>query len=109
MMTFAKFERLTSMMVNQSTTMDHAYKLKIDLLDFVDDYSTLISELWSVILTNEGVDWFSWFMYEKNYISDGIGNSKLTAYDDGKEICEDLPKLYEYLVNNSYFKIEATL
>ena len=109
MMTFDKFERLTNLMVNQSTTMDHAYKLKIDLLDFVDDYSTLISELWSVILTNEGADWFSWFMYEKNYISDGIGNPKLTAYNDGKEICIDLPELYEYLVNNSYFKIETTL
>ena len=42
-------------------------------------------------------------------ISDGIGDPKLTAYDDGKEICKDLPELYEYLVNNSYFKIEATL
>jgi flagellin-specific chaperone FliS len=109
MMTFAKFEKLTRMMVTQSATLDQAHKLKIDLLDFVDDYSTLISELWSVILTSEGVDWFSWFMYEKNYISNGIGDLKLTAYDDGKEICRDLPELYEYLVNNSYFKIEATL
>jgi len=108
-MTFAKFEKLTRKMVDQSILISQAYKLNIDLLDFVDDYSVVINELWSVILTDNGFEWFEWFMYDKNYISDGIGDPKLTAYDDGKEICKDLPELYEYLVNNSYFKIEATL
>ena len=103
-MTFNKFKTLADLMVAQNQKVSAAYKLNIDLLDFNNSQDVLISNLWSYILTDHGKDWFDWFMYEKNYIHDGIGNS-LTARDDGKPICEDLQGLYDYLVENNYFKI----
>jgi|688.fasta_scaffold00580_21 hypothetical protein len=103
-MTFNKFKTLADLMVAQNQKVSAAYKLNIDLLDFNNSQDVLISNLWSYILTDHGKDWFDWFMYEKNYIHDGIGNS-LTATDDGKPICEDLQGLYDYLVENNYFKI----
>jgi hypothetical protein len=72
--------------------------------DFCDDQNKLINTLWGHILTIEGLDWFSWFMYEKNYISGKI-KKHLTAKDEsGKEICKDLKGLHEYLVTQMYFK-----
>lgn len=103
-MTFEHFKDLTDLMVKSSARIGQAHDLGIDLYEVVEETETLIHKLWNLILTDHGLDWFSWFMYEKNYIHDGIGNS-LTASDDGKPICEDLQGLYDYLVENSYFKI----
>lgn len=82
--------------------MQAAYKLNIDLTEFMDDDAWVIQHLWSVILTKEGMDWFSWFMYEKAYLYDLKKDMK--AWDEHKnEICQDLDSLYDYLVNNNYF------
>jgi hypothetical protein len=47
-------------------------------------------------------------MYEKNYLQDSIGNPEMQAYstDSGEqvEIIKDLEGLYEYLIENKYFK-----
>lgn len=103
-MTFDHFKELTDHMISHATKLGRAYDNGIDLYEFTDETETLIHKLWNLILTDHGLDWFSWFMYEKNYIHDGIGNS-LTASDDDKPICEDLQGLYDYLVENNYFKI----
>ena len=79
-----------------------AYKLNIDLTEFMDDDSWVIQHLWSVVLTPDGYDWFSWFMYEKAYLYDLREDMK--AWDESKnEICQTLPDLYEYLVTNNHF------
>jgi hypothetical protein len=83
-------------------SMQAAYKLNIDLTEFMDDDAWVIQHLWSVILTKEGMDWFSWFMYEKAYLYDLREDMK--AHDEHKnEICKDLDGLYDYLVTNNYF------
>jgi hypothetical protein len=47
-----------------------------------------------------------WFLYEKDYIEDGIGRKELEAWDDdGAEICQNLKGLYDYLTKNNYFKV----
>lgn len=104
-MTFEKFKDLTDLMVKNSDRMNQAYRLGIDLYELYDINETLVSHLWDVILTDHGLDWFNWFMYEKDYIHDGVGRADMTATDDGTPICEDLKGLYEYLVKNNYFKI----
>lgn len=104
-MTFKEFKTLADLMVEQNRKVSAAYKLNIDLLDFNNSQEVLISNLWSYILTDHGKDWFDWFMYEKNYVHDGIGRADLTANDPNGPICEDLKGLYEYLVKNNYFKI----
>jgi hypothetical protein len=103
-MKYKDFKELVDLMVKHEEKIDAAYKLKIDLIDFCDDQNKLINTLWGHILTIEGLDWFSWFMYEKDYISGKI-KKHLTAKDEsGKEICKDLKGLHEYLVIQMYFK-----
>ena len=104
-MTFNEFKTLADLMVAQNQKVSAAYKLNIDLLDFNNSQDVLISNLWSCILTDHGKDWFDWFMYEKDYIHSGKVNKELTAFDGTVEICKDLKGLYNYLVENNYFKI----
>ena len=108
-MTFESFKQIFDSMVKSSAKIDKTYDIGIDLLEFVEDYNNAIHFLWSQVLTTDGLDWVNWFMYEKNYIQDGIGNPKMQAYsktDNGEEveICKDLEGLYEYLIENNYFK-----
>jgi hypothetical protein len=110
-MTFEKFKHIVDLMVKNSSRLDSSYENGIDLIEFTEGYSIVINYLWGEILTTEGLDWFDWFMYEKNYLQDGIGNPEMQAYstDSGEqvEIIKDLPGLYEYLIENKYFKCES--
>jgi alpha-amylase/alpha-mannosidase (GH57 family) len=102
-MVYKDFKGLTDLMVKHHKKVDAAYKLNIDLIDFCDDQNRLVNALWNQILTEEGLDWFNWFMYEKDYIS-GKLREDLKAMDKGIEICKDLKGLHEYLVIQMYFK-----
>lgn len=104
-MTFEHFKELTDLMVEKSKKMSSAHDLGVDLYELNETSEDLINKLWSLILTEHGLDWFNWFMYEKNYIHDGVGRSDLTAHSGETPICEDLKGLYEYLVESNYFKI----
>jgi hypothetical protein len=85
-----------------SDKMQAAYKLNIDLTEFMDDDAWVIQHLWAEVLTKDGNDWFSWFMYEKAYLYELREDMK--AWDEHKnEICQDLDSLYDYLVTNNYF------
>jgi len=107
-MTFTHFKELTDLMVKQTERTASALQLGIELYDFTEQYADLVHKLWSCILTDHGFDWFMWFMYEKDYVGDGVGRADLTAHDDETPICEDLKGLYEYLVKNNYFKVPIT-
>ncbi len=89
-------------LMHQRTT--EAYKLKIDIIDYHDPYDKAIYILWDHILTEPGLDWLSWYLYEKDGIS-GKPRKDLKAHDeDGKEICKNLKNLHSFLVENSYFR-----
>lgn len=103
-MTFKEFKAVNDLMVSHHIKVSKAYDLNIDLLDFGNEQEVVITMLWSQILTVEGLDWFSWFMYEKDGIS-GKPRKDLNAKDGGKEICKDLKGLYNYLTTQKYFKI----
>ena len=111
-MTFERFKFITDIMVQNSSRVDKSYDQGVDLVEFVEGYNVVTEYLWGEILTTEGLDWFNWFMYEKNYLQDGAGNPEMNAYskiNDGEqvEICKDLEGLYEYLIENNYFKCES--
>lgn len=107
-MTFERFKQAVDQMVQNSDKLDRSYENGIDLIEFTDGYHTVIHYLWGSLLTTEGLDWFDWFMYEKNYLQDGVGNPEMQAFsktnDDQVEICKDLEGLYNYLNENNYFK-----
>jgi hypothetical protein len=104
-MKFETFKHLTDLMVEHCQKIDNCYAIGIDLIEVFDAQEVLVHKLWQQILTEEGLDWFDWFMYEKNYIHDFKGREDLTASSDGKPICEDLQGLYDYLTENNYFKV----
>jgi hypothetical protein len=103
-MTFKEFKKLVDSMVEIHKKYQKINDLGINMSIFIDDYDILIDNLWSHILTVEGLDWLSWFLYEKGYIVDGIGRDDLTATDNGKKICKNLKGLYTYILENNYFK-----
>jgi hypothetical protein len=104
-MTFEEFKAIIDLMVDNSKRVDAIYDLKIDLLEFNDDNQQLVCLLWKQLLTTDGYDWLQWFLYEKNYISDGKGRKEMNAWDEnGKEICRNLKGLYTYLTKQKYFK-----
>ncbi len=73
-----------------------AYKLKIDLMEFVNGYHVIISTLITEIYGEDGYEWYYWFCYENNY-----GQGILTANEaDGTPICYSHKSLWEYLEKN---------
>lgn len=95
------FMKICERMKQNHDNLDALHKLNVDLYDFMDDSAWISQHLWATVLTKEGEDWFSWFMYEKSYLYNMDKDMK--AHDNGKEICKNLEGLYEYLVNNNYF------
>jgi hypothetical protein len=110
-MTFERFKFITDQMVQNSARIDKSYEQGVDLIEFTEGYHVVINYLWGQLLTTEGLDWFDWFMYEKNYLQDGICDPEMQAFskinDEEVEICKDLEGLYEYLKENNYFKCES--
>jgi hypothetical protein len=104
-MEYNHFKDMTDLMVKHWKSMNDCYKLGIDLHDLLSVQDRLVNALWSKILTQEGVDWFNWFMYEKAYIDDGIGKKELTAKFNGKSICKNLKGLYKFLKENNHFLV----
>lgn len=103
-MIFKEFKRAVDLMTSHHIKISKAYDLNIDLIDFCNGQDVLIDILWSRILTEEGLDWFNWFLYEKDGIS-GKPKKDMKANDGDKEICKDLKGLHDYLTTQKYFKI----
>ena len=92
-MTYEKFQEMVNALQAQDDVVSKLYKVKVDLLDFVDPYHQLIASLLTEIYGPAGCDWWSWFCYENDF-----GNGKLEAWDENETpICYDLKSLWEYL------------
>jgi len=105
-MTFEEFKGAVDLMTSHHIKVSKAYDLNIDLIDFCDTQEKLINVLWSHILTEDGLDEFNWFMYEKDGIS-GKPRKDMKAYSNSgkKEILKDLKGLHTFLTVNKYFKV----
>lgn len=79
------------------------HKLGIDTLEFNETIISVVELLWSEVLTECGLDWLSWFMFEKSYIS-GELREDIKAWDGEIDIIRDINELYDYLAENKYFK-----
>lgn len=104
-MNFEKFESIVLELKKQDKIQSKLYKCNVDLLDFIDPYHKIISELLIEVYGEEGYDWFSWFCYENNYGEKGLG-----AWDENKNpICQDIKGLWEYLEHKKQTKPDKTL
>ena len=95
-MTYENFLKVILRQQVLDRQIDEAYKLKIDLIEFVDGYHVIISTLIKEIYGEDGYEWYSWFCYENDY-----GQGTLTSNEaDGTPICYSHESLWEYLEKN---------
>ena len=92
-MTLEKFTEIINILREESDRLTDLYKMKVDLIDFVDPYHSVITSLIKEIYGEEGYDWFSWFCYERDF-----GTKEVGAWDENKNpICYDVESLWNYL------------
>lgn len=121
-----KYENFLKVIMTQrklEQQLHKAYELKIDLMDFVDDYGTITKTLLTEIYGEEGYDWYSWFCWENDYGEKDWNTTKLERNVDGQiverdptklvygatdgegnPICYSFQSLWEYLESNYRFK-----
>ena len=102
-MEFEKFKKILDLQTEHHKRIHSLYNLKVDVLDTFDELEKVVEMLWGEILTEEGADWLSWFLYEKDYVSGNL-REDLDAWDGEKKICNDIQGLYKYLVESGYFR-----
>jgi hypothetical protein len=116
-MTYENFLKVILAQRKMEKQVNEAYKLKIDLIDFVEDYSVIIKTLLTEVYGEVGYDWYSWFCWENEYgEKDWNKSPKLVRKEDGKfvtledtdivhgatdesgnPICYSFESLWEYL------------
>ena len=120
-MTYKSFSDIITILKGQDKQVSKAYKMNIDLMDFVDPYHEIINILIKEIYGDEGYEWFSWFCYENDYgkkdwskyasykmnqkgemeLEYEAGEARYGATDEkGNPICFDVKSTYEYLEAN---------
>ena len=73
------------------------YILGIDLTNYEEFYHNIITIFLDSIFNKEGKDWIDWYLYERVGFTNKV---KLATDKDGKEICYDIPSLWEEVKNN---------
>lgn len=91
-MDYKQFEKLIKNLEKCWKRSSALYDLGMDVMDYNDIYHEIISSLMLETFNVEGKDWIDWYLYERP----GFSNGPLLATDaDGKEICYDIPSLWE--------------
>ena len=91
-MKLAVFEKIITLIKEQSELSCKLAKMGVDLINYEDSYATAITLLFSAYYGSAGEDWISWYLYERESLSGEI----LQAWDtDGTEICYDIPSLWK--------------
>jgi len=104
-MDFKDFNNCIELMVTIHNNCRKAYSLGIDMIDHNEKFDNAIDILWKNILTDQGHEWLSWYLYDKNGIS-GNPSDDLKAHDGKKEICKNIKDLHSYLKKNRYFNTD---
>lgn len=96
-MDYVKFQKIFLHLRDMSDELNQLYSKKVNLIDFVDPYHSVITELLKEIYGEQGYEWIAWYCYEKDFGR----REDLKAYDENKNpICYDLKSLWEYIEQN---------
>ena len=91
-MKFKEFKQVIELLKKVSDRAHNAYQIGIDLMDYDEEYHKAITILMKSIFEEEGYDWISWYLYER----DGFDGKVLSANDaDGNEICHNIESLWD--------------
>jgi len=96
-MNYEQFKIVIEGLEKISKQSHNLYKLGVNLMDYEELYHNIITSLLNSVFDKEGKDWIDWYLYERV----GFKNKVNLATDkDGKEICYDIPSLWEEVKNN---------
>ena len=96
-MDYEKFKNIIESLEKVGERSHSIYKLGVNLMDYEELYHNIITSLLNSVFDKEGKDWIDWYLYERV----GFTNKVNLATDkDGKEICYDIPSLWEEVKNN---------
>lgn len=99
-MEYNEFLKVISGQKEASEKIHKAYKLGIDLIEFVEIYESISNILIKEIYGEEGADWYSWFCYENEY-----GEKGVQAWDENEQpIFYSIESAWEYLEANYKIK-----
>ena len=102
-MTLETFTKLIDAMSDYDDKIHKLYLLGIDAIHMNDDYYRfVIHPLCIEAFGEQGLDWISWFLYERPKHE---RDTPSATDKDGKPICYDIPSLFELV--NSYKKDES--
>lgn len=88
------FEKIVTLIKQQSEKTTALYRLGIDITDYEDSYSEIITHILRAYYGSEGEDWISWYIHER----DGINGEINEAWDkDNNPICYDIPSLWKHV------------
>ena len=85
------FTEILNKLKKQSDKEHALYQLDVDLINFSDDYTSVINILLEIYYGKEGADWIAWYLWER----DPNGASDQATTSDGKPICYDVKSLWE--------------
>lgn len=96
-MNYEKFKSVIEGLEKVSERSHSIYKLGVDLIGYDDMFHNIITNLINSLFDSDGKDWIDWYLYERVGFRDKVN---LATDKDGKEICYDIPSLWEEVKNN---------
>ena len=85
------FAEILNKLRKQSDKEHALYALDVDLINFSDDYSSVINILLEIYYGKEGADWIAWYLWER----DPVGTIDQATDKDGNPICYDDKSLWK--------------
>jgi len=89
-----QFYKLMHLLEKQSSVIDRASDLSINLIEFMDPIFTANDILFKEAFGEEGAEMISWFMYEKEF---GVREDMKVWDENDNEICRTVDQLYDYI------------
>lgn len=96
-----KFKKIMSLIDIADKRNDTLYSNGIDILNYCDEYHTIISLLGEEVFSEEGWDWVSYYLYEIPMLKDKK-ESYVTRADGSPVYLRNIDELYDYLKECDY-------
>ncbi len=101
MLTKEQFLKSLKTARDRSAFIDKLYALNIDIIECQDGFDKMFDLFIKTAFTEEGQDWYSWYLYEKPMLK---GEVNAWEADNTPIILDTDEDLWEYLTKNNYLR-----
>jgi hypothetical protein len=92
-MKFEVFEKIITTIQDQQQKSFDLCRLGIDLINYEEGYSEVVSLLFKAYYGETGADWIDWYMYERESFDD----LNAATDEEGNPICYDIKSLWKHV------------